>query len=208
MAAAAGIRLYYRSLRLRPDAATRELLRTSRPPRVIVVWHNRSLVAPAIFRRFLEPERIACLVSPSRMAAWESDCFRKLRLRVVRGSTTRRSISALREMMRELRAGHDVGISPDGPSGPLYSVQPGALALARKVEVPLLLIAANASRARRLHTWDRHLVPLPRARLTVRMREITTDDPIFTTPLPEACALLRRVYLEMTEDPFQLAKHG
>ena len=202
--ATAGMRLYYRSLRLHPDSATREILRNSQPPRLIVVWHNRSLVAPEVFRRLLEPERIACLISPSRMAAWEADFFRSLRLRVVRGSTTRRSIPALREMMRELRAGHDVGISPDGPSGPLYSVQPGAIALARKMQVPLLLIAMNARRARRLRTWDRHLVPWPFAKVEVAMREIGTTDPLFSMPEEAARGRLRRVYLEMTKDPFQI----
>jgi lysophospholipid acyltransferase (LPLAT)-like uncharacterized protein len=72
------------------------------------------------------------------------------------------------------------------------------------LQVPLLLIAMNARRARRLRTWDRHLVPWPFAKVEVAMREIAPPDPLFSMPEEEARARLRRVYLEMTKDPFQI----
>lgn len=204
----AAIRLYYRSLRISLSPDDQEILRAYPPPRILVVWHNRSFVMPEVFRRHFIPRKLACLISPSRMAAWEADFFTSLHLRVVRGSSTRRSVPALREMIRELKAGHDVGISPDGPSGPLYSFQPGALALAQKHRLPLLLIAANAPRAYRARTWDRHLIPLPASSVHVRLALRLPDDPLWLQPLPEVARQLRTDYLELTQDPFQFPPHG
>jgi hypothetical protein len=202
------LQLYFRTWRIVLDAESERILRESTPPRLIVVWHNRSLPMPEVFRRCFDPERIACLISPSRMAAWEVAFFRRFRLRVVRGSTTRRSIQAARELFKELRSGNDVGISPDGPSGPLYSFQPGAIAIARKAKVPLLLSIVNCRHARRLKTWDRHMVPWPFARIELTVRRIDPDDAVWDLPNPEAAEAIRRVCLEITKDPFQIEHHG
>lgn len=201
------LQLYFRTWRISLDEDSARALRETPLPRLIVVWHNRSLPMPEVFRRFFDPTRLACLISPSRMAAWEVAFFRRFRLRVVRGSTTRRSIQAARELFRELRGGHDVGISPDGPSGPLYSFQPGAVAIARKAGVPLLLAIPNCRQAIRLKTWDRHMVPWPFARLEVRIRAILPDDPLWQLPQSETAEAIRQVCLEITEDPAYLAAH-
>lgn len=195
------LRLYLRSLRMRLDPASREALAVSSSPRVIVVWHNRSLVIPEVFHRFLQPQHIHCLVSPSRLAAWEVDFFGQFRLRCIRGSSSRRSVQAAIEMLRALRRGEDVGISPDGPNGPLYSFKPGALAMARRAQVPLLLLIPNARTALRARSWDRHLIPLPFARLEVRARHIPAST-IAGMEEQAAAETLRALCLELTADPF------
>jgi lysophospholipid acyltransferase (LPLAT)-like uncharacterized protein len=195
------LRLYLGSLRLRTDPATREALAASSSPRVIVVWHNRSLVIPQVFKRFLDPRRIHCLVSPSRLAAWEVDFFAQFHLRCIRGSSSRRSVQAAVEMRRALRRGEDIGISPDGPSGPLYSLKPGALAIARKAGVPLLLLIPNARTAVRARTWDRHLIPLPFSVVEVKARHIPAST-LATLDETNAAHTLRALCLELTEDPF------
>lgn len=197
------LRLYFLTFRIRLDETSRSALKASRSPRLIIVWHNRSLPMPEVFRRCFEPRRIACLISPSRMAAWEAAFFRLFGLRVVRGSTTRRSIQAAREMLKELKSGNDVGISPDGPSGPLYSFRPGAVAIARKAAVPLLIAIPNCRAARRLKTWDRHMVPFPFARIDLAVRAIDPGDPVWEGPDLAVAGAVRRVCLEITEDPFQ-----
>lgn len=205
--AAWGLWLYFRTWRFRLDGASRDILRTTPRPRLVVMWHNRSLVGCHWLTRFMDPSRVACLVSPSRMAAWEVAFFEFIKLKVVRGSSTRRSIQAGIEILRSLRSGDDAGISPDGPSGPLYTFQEGAVAFARKAGASMLLVAVNTRAAWRPGTWDRHLVPLPFARIESEVRCILPDDPIWDKPDTEVAADLRRVYLEMTKDPFNLPNH-
>jgi lysophospholipid acyltransferase (LPLAT)-like uncharacterized protein len=199
--------LYFRSWRWRMSPEAMERIAAQDRPRLFVIWHNRSLTGSVWLSRFVDPTKVACLVSPSRMAAWEVAFFDFIRLKVVRGSTTRRSIQAGIEIFRCLRTGDDAGISPDGPSGPLYCFQEGAVALARKAGAAVVMVVPNAKAAWRMNTWDRHLVPLPFAKLPVNTRVIGPDDPVWDNDNATVAEELRRVYLEMTEDPFTIHEH-
>ena len=148
------------------SAAARD---ASRAPRIFVSWHNRSLLAPVMAKRFFDPGNVACLVSPSRNAAWEVAFYEAVGFRIVRGSSSRRGIAAARELIRELRSGRDIAITPDGPSGPLHDIKRGALIVARQSGAAVAFIIPNARHAVRLPTWDRHLVPLPFSRVDVRL---------------------------------------
>jgi lysophospholipid acyltransferase (LPLAT)-like uncharacterized protein len=95
--------------------------------------------------------------------------------------------AALKQMARALKAGKNIVIAVDGPYGPALRVRPGALWLARLTGAPLFPTGYAASPAIRWPRWDRHLVPLPRARIVVvygapitidRTREI--DDALLT----------------------------
>jgi len=205
--ASLALRLYYATLRLRLSDQAQTVLAATPAPRILLVWHNRSLVAPAVFARFLEPPRISCLISPSRAAAWQASFFKDMRLRVVRGSSTRRSIPALRQLLRELRRGQDVGISPDGPKGPLYAMQPGALFLARMGKVPLVALNFNCRWAWRPNCWDRHLVPLPFAKVVIEAVRVDVSSEFADDALPALQDSVRNVCLAIVDDrsgqPFQ-----
>jgi lysophospholipid acyltransferase (LPLAT)-like uncharacterized protein len=163
------ISLYLRSLRMsiRENEAMR--FKKTEAPRVLVTWHNRSLLAPEIARRFFPPDSVACLISPSQRAAWQVAFYEFMRMIVIRGSSSRRGIAAMRESIAALRSGQDMAISPDGPIGPLYEIKRGAVTLARMSASPVVFIVPNARCAARLRTWDRHLIPLPFSRVEVRM---------------------------------------
>ena len=162
--------LYLRSLRLEMSDEDAALAASTKAPRLFISWHSRSLLAPIIAKRFFDPQMVSALISPSRMAAWEVAFYEHVGFRIVRGSSSRRGIAATRELIRELRAGYDVAITPDGPSGPPNVIKRGALVIARQAQVPLVFILPNARYALRLRTWDRHLVPLPFSRVNVQLR--------------------------------------
>jgi lysophospholipid acyltransferase (LPLAT)-like uncharacterized protein len=69
--------------------------------------------------------------------------------------------------VRELQAGHEVAITPDGPKGPAGKFAPGALIAAQRSGSYILPVAASASRSWRLKSWDRFMIPKPFARVTV-----------------------------------------
>ncbi len=199
------VRLYYSTLRFEIDAEEESQLRDQSRPVLFVTWHNRSLVAPYVFCRFRMPERLIALVSPSKAAAWEARFFEMLRINCARGSSSRRSIQATRELLRANAQGYDIGLTPDGPSGPLYSAKRGVLMMARKTRSPLLLFGASHKRAWRLNTWDRHFVPLPFAKIRLRARmveseEIFGDD--YSADDAEAAERLRKHMLELNPDHF------
>jgi lysophospholipid acyltransferase (LPLAT)-like uncharacterized protein len=85
----------------------------------------------------------------------------------VRGSSSRRGSQALFELTGKLRQGFDIAITPDGPRGPKYQLQPGPILLARTTGSPILPVHARFSRALTLNSWDGFRIPLPFSRIDV-----------------------------------------
>ncbi len=67
----------------------------------------------------------------------------------------------MRSLLRRAEDGWDLAFTPDGPRGPASAVQPGVVLAAAATGLPIQPVAVAASRARRLRSWDRFLVPLP-----------------------------------------------
>jgi lysophospholipid acyltransferase (LPLAT)-like uncharacterized protein len=70
-------------------------------------------------------------------------------------------------IIRELEAGREVAITPDGPKGPARKYAPGALIAAQRSGAAILPVVAVADRAWHLKSWDRFMIPKPFARITV-----------------------------------------
>jgi lysophospholipid acyltransferase (LPLAT)-like uncharacterized protein len=110
---------------------------------------------------------VTVLTSRSRDGELAEAYARRFGLDVVRGSSSRGGAVALRALAAALRGGHDVALVPDGPRGPRYRLQPGAVALAALTAAPIVPLACGIRPARRLSTWDEMLVPVPFARCAV-----------------------------------------
>ncbi len=192
------IRLYLASLRMKPASnADREALHYSSGPVLVTIWHNRSLLLPEMLRRYRPKRRIFALISASRMAAWEACFYKFMGMDNIRGSSTRRSVASTREMLKAVKHGHDLAISPDGPSGPIYTFRKGAIKVASKTNGRFLLVSAEAKYAKRLKTWDRHLLPLPFSTVCVKAR---LTEPYNDLELPEendAAKYLRDLFIGM-----------
>jgi lysophospholipid acyltransferase (LPLAT)-like uncharacterized protein len=97
------------------------------------------------------------------------DIMRRFGVEVVHGSTARAGrdkggAAGMLALLDALAAGSHVVLTPDGPRGPSRIAAPGVAHLAALADVPVLPCAARTSRALRLPTWDRMLLPLPFAR--------------------------------------------
>ena len=79
----------------------------------------------------------------------------------VRGSSSTEGSNAARVMIRALRSGHNAALTPDGPRGPKYVLQPGALWIAALSGCPLVPYHIEATRQWEFRSWDRHKIPKP-----------------------------------------------
>lgn len=134
---------------------------------VLVLWHEHlPACIPAFARR-----RIGVLVSRSADGGLAAEACRRLGYRVFRGSGTRGALSGLRALARGMgeAGGGLAGMALDGPRGPRRRPKPGSLWLAEAAGVPVFPIAVKADFALRLKTWDRCLLPLPFAKVVVRV---------------------------------------
>lgn len=74
---------------------------------------------------------------------------------------------AVLRVIREMEAGKQSVIAPDGPDGPAYIPKRGVTFLARKAQAALLPVGVWTRHAYRLDRWDHYLVPFPFAQIHV-----------------------------------------
>lgn len=169
------LKAWGRSLRFDASPADLRAFVKKDEPVAIVLWHNRLFLAAEIVRRYREGRPAYALVSASQDGAWLSAFFALAGMRTVRGSSSRLGREAATALMDVIKAGHDVGITPDGPRGPVYEMKPGGVIVARRTRAPLLLIGAEFESAWRLRSWDRFVIPRPFSRVRMRCEVITCD---------------------------------
>jgi lysophospholipid acyltransferase (LPLAT)-like uncharacterized protein len=138
-------------------------LRASELPFIFALWHGHLL--PLLWHH--RDEGVKVLISEHRDGEMVARTAESLGYGLIRGSTTRGADRALISLVRELQAGHEVAITPDGPKGPAGKFAPGALIAAQRSGSFILPVAASASRSWRLRSWDKFMIPKPFARVTV-----------------------------------------
>jgi len=141
---------------------------TKRGPLVGLFWHNRMLMIPVIWRRLRSGLPTACLTSTSKDGEITARILARFGFEAIRGSTSKRGVGALIGIHRALKREMAVAIVPDGPRGPRYVLQPGAIRLALDTGHPLVLVSWEVNRYWRLKSWDGFLIPKPFSRLTVK----------------------------------------
>ncbi|MEM7144031.1 MAG: lysophospholipid acyltransferase family protein [Verrucomicrobiota bacterium] len=141
-------------------------------PMLWVFWHNRLFVTPLVYRRYLPERRGFVLASASRDGAIISDVMARFGVGSIRGSSSRRGASALRELVDAVKAGGDAVFTPDGPRGPRCKLQAGVIKLAQKTGAPIFPVVVGYHSVWELKTWDRFKIPRPFSRVDVVLEEL------------------------------------
>ena len=115
--------------------------------------------------------KIAALVSASKDGALLAAVLGRFGVEHVRGSSSRRGPQALLEMATRARLGYNLALTPDGPKGPRYIVQPGVIALAQLSGLPIIPVTCNARRKLCLKSWDGFQIPFPFSRCELILNE-------------------------------------
>lgn len=136
-------------------------------PRLFAVYHNRIIAASAAASPWLALRPTLVLTSASKDGATLATAMECFGIGAVRGSSSRRGAVALVALRRELEQGRHVVITPDGPRGPRYVVQPGLLKLASLTGVPIIPVKVEYSNCWALNTWDEFRIPKPFSKVKV-----------------------------------------
>jgi len=127
----------------------------------MALWHGRMLIPAVRHSR----QGYSVLVSKSGDGDVSEALLGRLGYGIVRGSTGRGARAALREMLRQLRAGTPIAITPDGPRGPPHSISPGMAWMASATKHPVIPCGFVAANAWHLASWDRFTIPKPFSRV-------------------------------------------
>lgn len=141
------------------DPAVDPIFPECRGQKIYIFWHEYIL-----FPLFLRGHcNFAMLLSRHRDAEILSHAAHHLGFEFVRGSTNRGGVAAIRELLRRSKQMH-LTITPDGPRGPRRRLAPGAVFLASKLGLPLVVMGYGYDRPWRARSWDRFAVPRPFSR--------------------------------------------
>jgi lysophospholipid acyltransferase (LPLAT)-like uncharacterized protein len=153
------IRFVYSSIRWSVEGSEwPQLLRAEGRPFILAFWHGRLLMIPMAWRRLAPMHMLISAHPDGRIIA---DAVSHFGVDAIAGSTSRGGRAALRTMLKRLKDGDCVGITPDGPRGPAMTASVGVVNLARVARTPILPITFATSRGRVLQTWDRFYLPWP-----------------------------------------------
>lgn len=150
------------------DDEARALWR-GKKPFILCFWHNRLLMMPFAWNppwgaRGAKAAPINMLISAHQDGQLIARTVGYFGIATVAGSDNRNTTGAIRAMVRAVRRGQCIGITPDSPPGPRMRAKNGVAVLARLAGVPVIPASYSCTRRRVLKTWDRLVVPLPLSR--------------------------------------------
>jgi len=125
---------------------------------IVAFWHGRLLMMPLAWHRLTAFHMLISAHPDGRIIAGAMTYFD---IDTIAGSTRRGGSAAFRAMLKRLKEGACVGITPDGPHGPAMNASVGIVNIARRAQVPILPLVYATSRRRVLATWDRFHLALP-----------------------------------------------
>lgn len=165
---ASSIRAVAHTLRYRWDDRGNHFSGTPSGPAIYCFWHNRLALCIVPYWHYRQLGNVtpgmAALVSASKDGGFLSGVLEHFSVEPVRGSSSRRGGQAMLELTTWVDRGYSVSITPDGPRGPCYEVQEGALSLAQLTGLPIVPYSGNLDWKIRLKSWDRFQIPLPFSR--------------------------------------------
>ncbi len=136
-------------------------LTAQKRPFIVAFWHGRMLMLPLMWAR---RQPLFMLMSGHRDGRIIAGAVSYFGIGSIEGSSNTGGTAALRTMLRHLRAGACVGITPDGPNGPAMRASDGIVAVARLAGAPIVPMTYATSRRRIMASWDSFHLALPFAR--------------------------------------------
>jgi len=161
---------FYSTLKFDIQGQDHQALWEAGEPVVFITWHGRLLPLLYLYRG----HGLVMLVSQHRDGEYLTRLGQRLGYDAVRGSSTHGGYPALRELVRKVRKGSSLAITPDGPQGPRERLKPGALQVARITGASVIPVLAGADRAWWVEGWDRFLIPKPFSHVRVAIGEPQT----------------------------------
>lgn len=164
-------------------------------PFIYIFWHNNILFTSYTHRGRL----IHVLVSTSKDGNISRNINSRFGHRIIRGTTSnpRDAQKAMIGLLKCLKKGGVVALTPDGPKGPVYEVKKGIPYLAQKLNCPIVPVSCTARKKIISNSWDKLIIPLPFNKIVCM-----TGDPIYIDKdekLEIASERIKKALLELGE---------
>lgn len=153
----------WRCRRIHPDDGGPRATDGRLAPAVYALWHEHLLPLAVHYRA----RDVVVLVSLHRDGEALARVLEGMGYATARGSSSRGGGAGLRALAAAGRERRPIALAPDGPRGPRRRCKPGVVQAAAATGLPIVPVAAAATRGWRLPSWDRFLLPAPGAGVVI-----------------------------------------
>jgi len=130
-------------------------------PAIFACWHGELLMLPYVYKFYRKTPNAKVLISPHFDGKLISKTITYFGLGTIAGSSNRNAARVLIQAMKSLKAGFDIGITPDGPKGPRHEVADGIIIMAQKTKTKVVLVKIVPTKFWQLNSWDKFIIPKP-----------------------------------------------
>ena len=131
-------------------------------PVLFVFWHGDLLLQPFLYKQLRAKPKAKVMISDhfdGQIIAKTMQGYSSLES--IHGSSTRNGAKVLISALKDMRAGYDIAITPDGPKGPRHEVKEGVGMLARKSKAKVIVFSVVPKRYWQFKSWDRFTIAKP-----------------------------------------------
>jgi lysophospholipid acyltransferase (LPLAT)-like uncharacterized protein len=126
---------------------------------------------PYIYLKLKSTRKINVIVSEHTHGDIAIVITKRFDINFIRGSSRKGALKALKNAVDALNRGEDIGITPDGPIGPLYNISDGVVTLSQKYDTYIVALGWNASSYWQLKSWDMAKIPKPFSTIVFKASE-------------------------------------
>lgn len=137
---------------------------------VAAFWHGTMIIPWFLLRSF----NMVGLTSKSKDGNLLAKVLKYWKYRVIRGSSSEGGDVALGILIDYAKNKQSVAITPDGPRGPAKKLKAGAVIIAKKTGIPIVLIGVGIQKKKVLKSWDLFQIPTLFSKIN-----IIYSDPIY-----------------------------
>ncbi len=142
-------------------------------PTILASWHGQAHLQLGYLLGAIDLSRLVLIVPDDHRRQVLESFARSIGAHAYAVAMSDESLAGARRLLRLIRSLPERGlcyIAPDGPDGPARAPKPGIAFVSEKAQAQILPIGAEAWPCLRRRRWDRYIMPLPFARVSVAFR--------------------------------------
>ena len=127
-------------------------------PFILCFWHGRLLMMPLSWKN---EKKINVLISAHSDGQLLSRTVKHFNIETIVGSSSKGGSAAVRNIIKSLKSGVSIGMTPDGPRGPRMKINSAIIKIASLTGNKIVPLAYSVKKKIFLNSWDKFLVALP-----------------------------------------------
>lgn len=173
---------------------------------IFATWHSRVLIMPITKHSDLPS---CAIVSDHNDGRLIGEVIKQAGIELIYGSSNRRRLSSLKEIIAYIKKGYNFLITPDGPRGPAEQINGAIINIASSSNLPIIPAICAYKRFKQFNSWDKFIFPYPFNKIAIVFgKPIYIPNDLSLEQRAEYAEILRNSLNEITTIADDIIKKG